>query len=38
MGVNVPVLRLAPFEAAAPVKLLLALALATQSPGKAPET
>ena len=38
MGVDVPVLRLAPFEAAAPVKVLLALSLATQSPGKAPET
>ena len=38
MGVSIPVLRLAPFEAAAPVKLLVALALATQSPGKAPET
>ena len=38
LGVNVPMLRLAPFEAAAPVKLLLALSLATQSPGKAPET
>ncbi len=38
MGLSVPVLRLAPFEAAAPVKLLLALVRATQSPGKAPET
>ena len=38
MGVSVPLLRLAPFEVAAPVKLLLALSLATQSPGKAPET
>jgi HPr kinase/phosphorylase len=38
MGVSTPVLRLAPFEPAAPVKLLLALSLATQSPGKAPET
>ena len=38
MGVSVPLLRLAPFEAAAPVKVLLALSLATQSPGKAPET
>jgi HPr kinase/phosphorylase len=38
MGVNIPVLRLAPFEAAAPVKLLLALSLTAQPPGKAPET
>lgn len=38
MGVSVPVLRLAPFEAAAPVKLLLALVLGTQNRGKAPET
>jgi len=38
MGVSVPLLRLAPFEAAAPVKLLLALSHATQSPGKVPET
>lgn len=37
MGVRVPVLRLAPFEAAAPVKLLLALALGTQNRGKPPE-
>ncbi len=38
MGVSIPLLRLAPFEPAAAVKLLLALSLATQSPGKAPET
>jgi len=35
---RVPLLRLPPFEAAAPIKLLLALALAPQMPGKAPET
>ena len=38
MGVSVPLLRLAPFEAAAAVKVLLALSLANQPPGKAPET
>ena len=36
MGVDVPVLRLAPFEPAAPVKLLLALSLASQSPSQSP--
>ena len=34
LGVSLPLLRLAPFEAAAPVKLLLALARAAQMPGK----
>jgi hypothetical protein len=33
-GVNLPVLRLAPFEASAPIKLLLALAQAAQAAGK----
>ena len=34
LGVSMPLLRLAPFEAPAPVKLLLALARAAQVPGK----
>ncbi len=34
LGVSLPLLRLAPFEAAAPVKLLLALARTAQMPGK----
>jgi HPr kinase/phosphorylase len=35
LGVSLPLLRLAPFEASAPMKLLLALAQTTQKPGKA---
>ena len=38
LGVSLPLLRLAPFEAAAPVKLLLALARTAQMPGKPRET
>ena len=38
LGVSLPVLRLAPFEASAPVKLLLALARTAQKQGKAPKT
>ena len=38
LGVSLPLFRLAPFEASAPVKLLLALAQAAQMPGKALET
>jgi HPr kinase/phosphorylase len=38
LGVSLPVLRLYPFEASAPVKLLLALARTTQMQGKAPKT
>ena len=38
LGVRLPLLRLAPFEAAAPVKLLLALARTAQMPGKPRET
>ena len=34
LGVSLPLFRLSPFEAAAPVKLLLALAQAAQMPGK----
>lgn len=33
MGLSLPLLRLAPFEAAAPIKLLLALAQTSQRPG-----
>ena len=36
LGVSLPLLRLAPFEAAAPVKLLLALARAAQIAGQSP--
>jgi HPr kinase/phosphorylase len=38
LGVSLPVLRLAPFEASAPVKLLLALARTDQKSSKAPKT
>jgi HPr kinase/phosphorylase len=38
LGVSLPLLHLAPFEAAAPVKLLLALARMAQMPGKPRET
>ena len=38
LGVSLPVLRLAPFEASAPIKLLLALARTAQKQGKAPKT
>jgi HPr kinase/phosphorylase len=38
LGVSLPLLRLAPFEAAAPVKLLLALVRTAQMPGKPQET
>jgi HPr kinase/phosphorylase len=37
LGVRVPALRLAPFEASAPLKLLLALARAAKKPGEAAE-
>lgn len=36
-GVQVPLLRLAPFEASAPIKLMLALVRAARKPGEAPE-
>jgi HPr kinase/phosphorylase len=38
LGLRLPLVRLAPFEASAPVKLLLALAQAAAGPQKAPET
>ena len=38
LGVSLPVLRLAPFEASAPIKLLLALARTAQKQAKAPKT
>ncbi|KAB2941837.1 MAG: HPr kinase/phosphatase C-terminal domain-containing protein [Hyphomicrobium sp.] len=38
LGISLPLLRVAPFEASAPVKLLLALARAARGPDKAKET
>lgn len=38
LGISLPLLRVAPFEASAPVKVLLALARAAQGPNKARET